>query len=55
MFFQGFISKYLVDRYGFAADCRVIAFTGDNPGQCIKSVRKSVSQSVHLQGASSSS
>jgi len=29
---QGFISKYLVDRYGFAAHCRVIAFTGDNPG-----------------------
>jgi len=25
------MSKYLVDRYGFTADCRVIAFTGDNP------------------------
>lgn len=28
----GNISKYLVDRFGFSPDCKVVAFTGDNPG-----------------------
>ncbi|XP_041373900.1 xylulose kinase-like isoform X2 [Gigantopelta aegis] len=27
----GSVSPYLVQRYGFAQDCQVIAFTGDNP------------------------
>ncbi|XP_033624446.1 xylulose kinase-like isoform X1 [Asterias rubens] len=27
----GPISSYFVDRYGFSAECQVIAFTGDNP------------------------
>lgn len=37
---QGHISSYLVDRYGFSPDCKVIAFTGDNPaslaGLCLQ-------------------
>ncbi|XP_036410021.1 xylulose kinase [Megalops cyprinoides] len=28
----GPISTYFVSRYGFPADCKVVAFTGDNPG-----------------------
>ena len=28
---SGSISSYFVERYGFNPDCRVIAFTGDNP------------------------
>jgi len=27
----GAISKYFVNRYQFSADCKVCAFTGDNP------------------------
>lgn len=27
----GNISTYFVDRYGFSSECKVIAFTGDNP------------------------
>jgi xylulokinase len=27
----GCISNYFVERYGFDPQCRVIAFTGDNP------------------------
>ena len=27
----GRISKYFVQRYGFAPDCRIVPFTGDNP------------------------
>jgi len=27
----GNVSDYMVERYGFDADCRVVAFTGDNP------------------------
>ena len=27
----GNISSYMVDRYGFTPDCKVVAFTGDNP------------------------
>ena len=27
----GRISEYFVQRYGFAADCRIVPFTGDNP------------------------
>jgi xylulokinase len=27
----GNISKYFVSRYGFAAECKIIPFTGDNP------------------------
>ncbi|KAJ3167346.1 hypothetical protein HDU88_002268 [Geranomyces variabilis] len=29
--FLGFISAYFVKKYGFRQDCRIIAFTGDNP------------------------
>uniref|UniRef100_A0AAR2JTZ4 Xylulose kinase n=1 Tax=Pygocentrus nattereri TaxID=42514 RepID=A0AAR2JTZ4_PYGNA len=28
----GFVSHYFVKRFGFPEDCKVIAFTGDNPG-----------------------
>ncbi|OXA37978.1 xylulose kinase isoform X2 [Folsomia candida] len=27
----GTISPYFVERYGFSSDCKVVAFTGDNP------------------------
>ena len=30
---QGNISNYFVERYGFSPDCKVVAFTGDNPGR----------------------
>uniref|UniRef100_A0A8C9VWQ1 Xylulose kinase n=1 Tax=Scleropages formosus TaxID=113540 RepID=A0A8C9VWQ1_SCLFO len=29
---QGQVSPYYVGRYGFPADCKVVSFTGDNPG-----------------------
>lgn len=29
----GAISSYFVQRYGFPAGCKVVAFTGDNPGE----------------------
>ena len=25
------ISEYMVERYGFSPECKVVAFTGDNP------------------------
>ena len=28
----GPISNYYVERFGFSPDCKIIAFTGDNPG-----------------------
>ncbi|GAA6084566.1 xylulose kinase isoform X1 [Tachysurus ichikawai] len=28
----GFVSPYFVKRFGFPEDCKVVAFTGDNPG-----------------------
>ncbi|KAJ8010627.1 hypothetical protein DPEC_G00077040 [Dallia pectoralis] len=28
----GLVSQYYVSRYGFPGDCKVVAFTGDNPG-----------------------
>ncbi|RWS31213.1 xylulose kinase-like protein [Leptotrombidium deliense] len=31
----GFISAYFVERYGFREDCRVVAFTGDNPASLV--------------------
>lgn len=31
----GPISKYLIERFGFDDNCRVVAFTGDNPGSLI--------------------
>ena len=31
-FSQGSISSYHSDRYGFSPECKVVAFTGDNPG-----------------------
>ena len=31
----GGVSGYLVEKYGFPSDCKVVAFTGDNPGQQI--------------------
>ncbi|MEQ2198564.1 hypothetical protein XENOCAPTIV_014693 [Xenoophorus captivus] len=30
---QGPVSSYFVHRYGFSESCRVVAFTGDNPGR----------------------
>ena len=27
----GPISSYMIERYGFVQECRVVAFTGDNP------------------------
>ena len=29
---QGSISSYFVEKYGFSQECKVVAFTGDNPG-----------------------
>lgn len=31
----GTISNYFVERYGFDSNCRVVAFTGDNPASLI--------------------
>lgn len=31
----GLISSYYVERWGFNANCKVIAFTGDNPASLI--------------------
>jgi len=31
LYFQGSISPYYVKRYGFPEDCKIAAFTGDNP------------------------
>jgi len=43
----GSISSYFVERYGFNPDCRVIAFTGDNPaslaGMCLQSGELAIS------------
>lgn len=33
---QGAISSYYVQRYGFSPACKVVAFTGDNPGKCLR-------------------
>lgn len=33
---QGPISPYYSQRYGFSPDCKVVAFTGDNPGEMIE-------------------
>lgn len=33
---QGAISSYFVQRYGFPAGCKVVAFTGDNPGEYLE-------------------
>ncbi|MFT7816077.1 xylulose kinase isoform X2 [Arapaima gigas] len=30
---QGPISPYYVSRYGFSSNCKVVSFTGDNPGE----------------------
>lgn len=30
---QGAVSSYYVQRYGFPPGCKVVAFTGDNPGE----------------------
>uniref|UniRef100_A0A8C0AQU9 Xylulokinase n=1 Tax=Buteo japonicus TaxID=224669 RepID=A0A8C0AQU9_9AVES len=35
----GPISPYYSQRYGFSPDCKIVAFTGDNPGEMIKCVR----------------
>lgn len=31
----GSISSYFVERWGFNPDCKIIAFTGDNPASLI--------------------
>lgn len=30
---QGNVSQFLIGRYNFSPNCKVIAFTGDNPGK----------------------
>lgn len=30
---QGCVSPYYSERYGFPQSCKVLAFTGDNPGK----------------------
>ena len=30
-YFQGSISSYFVTKYGFSSNCKITAFTGDNP------------------------
>ena len=32
VYFQGNVSSYLTEKYNFSSECKVIAFTGDNPG-----------------------
>uniref|UniRef100_A0A672U9R3 Xylulose kinase n=1 Tax=Strigops habroptila TaxID=2489341 RepID=A0A672U9R3_STRHB len=39
----GPISPYYSQRYGFSPDCKVVAFTGDNPGEMIKHDLDSIS------------
>lgn len=34
-FIHGMISPYFVSKFGFAADCRVTCFTGDNPASLV--------------------
>lgn len=36
----GPVSKFYVERYGFNPQCRVIAFTGDNPASLIGNLRE---------------
>lgn len=36
---QGPISPYYSQRYGFSPDCKIVAFTGDNPGEMINCAR----------------
>lgn len=31
----GNISNYYVERWGFSPDCKIVAFTGDNPASLI--------------------
>lgn len=31
----GTISNYYVERWGFSPDCKIVAFTGDNPASLI--------------------
>lgn len=31
---QGPIAPYYTEKFGFSSDCKVVAFTGDNPGRC---------------------
>ncbi|KAJ7397714.1 hypothetical protein BTVI_132774 [Pitangus sulphuratus] len=38
---QGTISPYYSQRYGFSPDCKIVAFTGDNPGEMINCVKSS--------------
>lgn len=35
---QGPISSYYVQRYGFPPGCKVVAFTGDNPGESLGAI-----------------
>lgn len=35
----GPISSYLVERHGFNPNCRIIAFTGDNPASLIGKIK----------------
>ena len=42
----GPISQYYVQRFGFNHDCRVIAFTGDNPASLIGNIFKRGSRGV---------
>ncbi|KAK2188513.1 hypothetical protein NP493_130g04012, partial [Ridgeia piscesae] len=44
----GGISPYMADRYGFSLECRIIAFTGDNPGHCSSQVSLGTSDTLLL-------
>ena len=44
----GQVSKYYVHRYGFSADCTVVAFTGDNPSTIIALPLRSLDAMVSL-------
>lgn len=44
----GPISPYYSQRYGFSPDCKVVAFTGDNPGEMIKHDLDSVNMLMYV-------
>ena len=49
---QGAISSYFVQRYGFPPGCKVVAFTGDNPGEYLLGLhpRRSLPWSLLITG-----
>ncbi len=44
--FQGGVSLYYTERFGFPENCKVVAFTGDNPGKQSLSVTVSITHTI---------